>query len=131
MESEGGFYGSMNGNTTINVFGTILHVLAAAIIGELVIERLPKFKDRTTSVTTILSAPIIGGLIYFFIRAWIIWFIVEESNGNDPNKLSLSTQDVNALIAFGIIILIMAVRLLSEKLHEQTALEGASDDETI
>ncbi|MEJ2745000.1 MAG: hypothetical protein P8123_04845, partial [bacterium] len=118
----GWFSSSLNENANISVFGTILHALAAAIIGESIIEHLPRFKDRRTSVMTILLAPLVGATIYIFFRASVTWFIMEEIQGADPQNYRLSTQDANAVIASFIIVAIMALRFFSQKWKEPVLL---------
>lgn len=106
----GWFYASINTYASINVFGTIIHALAAAIIGEAIFERLPFGKDRRTSVWALLTAPVVGATIYQLFKSIVAWIMTKESESIDKTIISINQQDHNTFIAVILVIVIVVVR---------------------
>lgn len=125
----GWYHGAVKASANLFVYGTILHALAAAIIGELIIERIPRLRDRRTSVMTILIAPLVGATIYQFARSSITYAISLEIRSIVPNRYDLNHQDVDAFLAAVLIFLLMAIRLASEQWQERVALVSTSQEE--
>lgn len=108
----GWFYGSINSFATINVFGSIIHALAAAIIGEVLIEKIGWFRDRRTSVWVLLLTPLIGAFIYQLLRAIIAFLLTSESNVNQTNY-SINMHDHNTLLAIIVIMIVLAIKAVT------------------
>lgn len=114
----GWYYGSTNGYASINVFGTIIHALAAAIIGETIVEHVPIGKDRRASVWPLLVAPIVGVTVYQFLKACVAWFMMKESeNISGGGIISINQQDHNTFVAVFLVLLIIVARWLAS-LHK-------------
>jgi len=102
----GWLYGSINSYAYINIFGTIMHVLASAIIGELIIERLPIGLDNRSSIMAIILAPLVGALVYYFFRSLVAVIMLLESKSIDGDTISIHRQDQNTLLAFFLLLTI-------------------------
>jgi len=120
----GWLYASLNKTANIAVFGTVIHALAAAIIGEVLVERMPKIKDRRSSAWALLLAPLIGAMIYQTVRACIMYAVCHEYMSVDRSTYSISQQDINTLVAVGIIVVVIGVRFLAMR----SRLELAADE---
>lgn len=116
----GWLYASINSYATINVFGTIIHALAAAIIGEAIYERLPLGKDRRISMKSIIVAPILGVTIYQFVKSFVAWAVIRESQSVSKTDISFNSQDQNTFIAILLVISIIAIRyIMMSRKYEQ------------
>ncbi|NTV67126.1 MAG: hypothetical protein HGB06_05480 [Chlorobaculum sp.] len=112
----GGWYqASIDGFAQIILFGTILHALAAAILGEILFERIKIFGDRRGSVTAILAAPIVGAFLYQLIQTGVQYFFINESMATSDKIISVNQQDSNTFIAGLIILIVLGVRFLTLK----------------
>lgn len=112
----GWYYSSINSYANINVFGTIIHALAIAIIGELLLENLPFLRDRRTSPTAILISPILGAIIYQFIKTTVTYVMANETG----DEVAINQQDNNAFVAVSLILLILFVKYIrNNKINNQ------------
>ena len=110
----GGWYqASIDGFTQITLFGTILHALAASILGEILFERLKIAGDRRGSVSAILVAPIAGAFIYQFIQTLVQSYFINESMSTNKEMISVNQQDYNTFIAALIILVVLVVRFIT------------------
>jgi ABC-type uncharacterized transport system permease subunit len=122
------YQASVNSSSDIRVFGTIIHALASAIIGELLLSSFSYFRHRRVSVPFICLAPVIGSFVYQTARAAILWQLRNVSQ--DGTTVTVNQQDTNTLVAAGLLVLLLVVRLVSERkrgpaVPEDSDAEGA------
>lgn len=124
----GWLYASGNSFSSVNVFGTIMHALAAALLGEAIIERVYKGPDRRVSVKPILLAPFWGAIAYQILRASCSWVMTKIAVSNS-NNVSINAQDFNTVVAIFIILLVILVRWVSRGSRIELIGSGPSSGE--
>lgn len=114
----GWFYASVNSYARISVFGTIIHALAISIIGEMVIGSMPFLKDKRISPSTILLTPIVGSIIYLFVKGGVYFLMVDPQS----ELVSINQQDMNAVVALLLIVILILVRFF-KFLHKKFSID--------
>ena len=110
----GGWYlASLNSFADLQQFGTIIHALAAALLGELLYERFKIGKDRRVSVSFLVVAPVLGATIYQATRAVIFWAL--SNKDLHGKELSINQQDNNTSIAVLLLVSVWAVRYFTNR----------------
>lgn len=112
VAAGGWLYASVNSYANVNVFGTIVHALAAAIIGEILVERLYRGPDRRVAVAPLIVAPLVGALAYQTLRASGAWVIVRATT-RTSGGISINQQDYNTLVAVAIVLVVILVRAIA------------------
>lgn len=93
----------------IVIFGYIIHGLASAILGELVVDFVPFLRrGNKYSLGILLVTPVVGAVIYFFLRAIVASWLLSELASSGGTEFRFSTRDTETLVA-GLIIFILLV----------------------
>lgn len=113
----GWFYASTNATCSINIFGTVIHALAAIIIGETICGVVPGVRDRRTSIWVLVITPLGGAIVYQIVKAFVAWVMVDLSVGIDGSNVSYNSQDQNFLFVILLLVLILLSKAISQWAH--------------
>ena len=121
------YISSMREVVDITIYGTVLHALAASVVGETLLGLSSKVKHKYTSLNVLLLAPVIGCIIYQFFRNVILAGLSSDAS---PNQMSFGSRDSNAVTALLILCLIFVIRYIHDRWHadEPAGWQDRSDE---
>lgn len=97
--------GTVNASASIGGFGIIIHALAAVLLGEIMARAI--FRQRATSMSSLLLRPVIGAVIYAVVRSIVTYMMSEAPGIGDVHYLAPIPQDLNLIFALILVLLLI------------------------
>lgn len=116
---------TFSSQANINVFGSVIHALAAVVFGEVLFDHLPIGRSRSVSPRAVMAVPVLGAVVYQVLLALVTYLIsnTTRSRGGAETTM-LQSQDLNLIFALTVAGVLALSRLLRYRHGQPPVLEA-------